>query len=165
MAEILDIVELLGRLASIEGEGVAFYKSLAQHTQNAKVKKLGETLARVERRHQLRFEELSKSLEKKRKATSSDKMDAELRQYFMTLIDHRVFDSPEGAATIAKNLADGDEAVDIAIRFEKDNILLLLECKTLFRGEARKLIDTFIGQEKEHIRSLQKIRTHLARMG
>lgn len=165
MAEILDIVELVRTLASIEGEGVAFYKSLARHTKIAKVKKLSETMARVERRHQLRFEELSQSLEKKRKATSSDKMNAELRQYFMALIDHRVFDNPEGAARIAKNLADGDEAVDIAIRFEKDNILLLLECKTIFRGEARKLIDTFIGQEKAHIRSLQKIRAQLAQKG
>ncbi len=52
----------------------------------------------------------------------------------------------------------------MAIRFEKENILLLGECREIVRGGARKLIETFIMQEKDHVRSLEKIRRQLAEM-
>lgn len=164
MAQALDIVRLIGSLASIEEEGVAFYKSLAEHAENEKVKKLAQTMARVEKRHQKRFEELSQTLEKRKSTKSPGKLTAAVRQYIHTLIDHRIFTSPEHAARLAKELTDENEAVDMAIRFEKENILLLMECGAIATGEARKLIGVFIEQERSHVRSLQRIRNQLAKM-
>ena len=164
MAETLDIVRFVRKLALIEQEGVAFYRSLAEHTPNEKVRKLAETMARVERRHQVRFEKLSETMDKRTKPRPTDKMTASLRDYLLALIDHRIFSSPEQAAIVAKNISDENEAVDMAIRFEKENILLLLEAREIVRGEARKLIETFVGQEKNHVRSLEKMRRQLANM-
>jgi rubrerythrin len=164
MAGILDIAELVKKLALIEEEGVAFYESLARHTGNEKIGKLARMMARVEKRHQVRFEKISQTLAKRKTKKSSDKMDADLRGYILALIDHRIFNSPEHAETIAANLADENEAVDMAIRFEKENILLLLECREVVRGEERRIIEKFIGQEKAHVLSLQKVRQQLARM-
>ena len=58
MEQALDIRELVKRLALIESEGVAFYRSLAKHTGNEKIKKLAMTMVKVETKHQERFEEL-----------------------------------------------------------------------------------------------------------
>lgn len=164
MAGILDIAELVKKLALIEEEGVAFYESLAQHTGNEKIEKLARMMARVEKRHQTRFEKLSETLRKRKAKKPSGKMDADLQGYILALIDHRIFNSPEHADTIAANLADENEAVDMAIQFEKENILLLLECREVVRGEERKLVERFIEQEKSHVLSLQEVRRQLAKM-
>lgn len=162
MAQALDIRDLVFWLAAIEKEGVAFYESLAKHTRNDKIKKLALTLVKVEKRHQERFEELGRGM--KEDSEPADEITKEVREYIRTLIDHRIFDTPEHAAKLAAGLTDENEAVDIAINFEKENILLLLECGAIMRGEARELVKTFVKQEKAHIRSLKKIRDQLAKL-
>ncbi|UCD57605.1 MAG: hypothetical protein JSV16_00410, partial [Candidatus Hydrogenedentota bacterium] len=113
--------------------------------------------------HQLRFENLSQNFERRRKTKRPDKITADLRQYILALIDHRIFLTPGQARTAAANITDENEAVDMAIRFEKENILLLRECREIVRGGTRKLIETFIEQEKSHVRSLEKIRKELSK--
>ena len=164
MAQVLDIVKLMEKLAAIEEEGVAFYESLARHTKNEKIRKLARTMGRVEKRHQLRFEKLAESASKGKKPKPLDDVTAGVRQYIHALIDYRIFHTPEHAAKIAANLDDENEAVDMAVQFEKENILLLLECGSIVRGEARKFIKTFIEQERAHIRSLQRLRRQLAKI-
>lgn len=163
MAQALDIGELLFKLASIEREGVAFYESLAEHTGNEKIRKLAVTMAKVERRHQRRFEELRQNMGKT--ADTADKITADVREYIHTLIDYRIFHTPEHAAKLAADLTDENEAVAMAIKFEKENILLLLECGAILRGDAREMVKTFIEQEKAHVRSLKKIGDQLAKLG
>ena len=160
MTQALDIRELVRKLAEIEGEGVAFYESLAEHTGNDKIRKLARTLTRVEKVHQQRFEEILEGMGESKEPT--DKTTAEVREYIHTLIDHRIFHTPEHAAKMAANLTDENEAIDIAMGFEKENILLLIECGTILSGEAREMVKTFIEQEKAHLRSLKKIREQLA---
>lgn len=164
MAQAFDIVGLVSKLALIEAEGVAFYESLAEHTGNEKIRKLAATMAKVELTHQKRFEQLVVDLEKRARPKPSDKLSADLRKYLMALIDHRIFLSPEHAGKVARDLSDENEAVDMAIRFEKDNILLLAECREIMKGNVRKLIEKFIQQEKAHIRSLEGIRRQLAKI-
>jgi rubrerythrin len=53
----------------------------------------------------------------------------------------------------------------MAINFEKENILLLVECGAILRGDDREMVKTFVEQEKEHVRSLEKIRKQLAASG
>ncbi len=162
MEQVLDIRELVGRLALIESEGVAFYRSLAKHTGNEKIKKLAVTMAKVERIHQQRFEELHGNLDAE--AEAPDKTTAEVREYIHALIDHRIFDTPEHAAKLAAKITDENEAIDIAINFERENLLLLIECGAILRGDAREMVKTFVEQEKEHIRSLGRIRRQLAKL-
>ncbi len=144
----------------IESEGVAFYQSLAKHTSNEKIRKLAVTMAKVEKIHQQRFEKLHGNLAPETEAP--DKITAEVREYIHTLIDHRIFDTPEQAARLAANITDENEAVDVAITFEKENILLLVECGAILSGDAREMVKIFIKQEKEHVRSLNRIRKQLA---
>jgi rubrerythrin len=162
MVQALDIVSLIEKLASIEEEGASFYESLGTHAENEKIRRLAQTMARVERGHQKRFEKLAQTLSEKRSEKAPGKITASVRQYIHTLIDHRIFQSPAHAEKIAKKMTDVNEAVDMAIQFEKDNILLLIECGTIAEGKARELIKSFVGQEKAHIRSLQRIRAQLA---
>ena len=164
MAQALNVVALIGKLASIESAGVAFYESLAKHTKNEKVKKLASTMSRVEKRHQERFEKLAKDMAKKKEADPPDELTKSVQQYLLTLIDHSIFHTPEHAARMAAKIEDENEAVDIAITFEKENILLLLECGAILSGDARKLVKTFIEQEKAHVRSLRRIREQLAKL-
>ena len=162
MTQALDIKEMVNRLAIIESEGVAFYESLAKHTANDKIRKLAKTMAGVEKIHQRRFEELYFSLEKSDEPVR--KIDIQAREYIHALIDHRIFDSPAHAAKLAGDMTDENEAVDMAIGFEKENILLLAECAMILTGDKRELVKKFIGQEKAHIISLKKIRNQLAKM-
>ena len=163
MAEVLDIIQLVRKLAMIEAEGVGFYRSLAQHADDEDIKKLSRMMARAEESHRQGFEELADTLEKRRKKNPPGKVSADLRQYILALIDHRIFLSPEQAATLARNVENLDEAVDMAIKFEKENILLLRECREIAGGNTRKIIETIIGQERKHIVGLQKARQKLSR--
>ena len=130
MAQALDVVELVKKLALIEEEGVAFYETLARHARNDKIKKLAATMSRVERNHQERFEQLAQELGKRKKTAPPDKMTKDVQQYLLALIDHRIFLGPERARRAAENLTDENEAVDMAIRFEKENILLQIIFRT-----------------------------------
>jgi rubrerythrin len=163
MDQALDIRELVGWLAVIESEGVAFYQSLAKHAGNEKVRKLATTMAKVEKLHQQRFEKLRDNLPAE--AETLDETTAEVREYIQALINHRIFDTPEHAAKLAARITDENEAVDMAINFEKENILLLVECGAILRGDDREMVKTFVEQEKEHVRSLEKIRKQLAASG
>ena len=89
---------------------------------------------------------------------------AEVREYLHTLIDHRIFHTPEHAAKLAASITDENEAVAMAINFEKENILLLVECGAILSGDARELVKTFIKQEKDHVVSLKRIQKQLAKM-
>ncbi len=164
MAEILDIAQLVRKLALIEEEGVAFYQSLAEHTGNDKIRKLARLMARAEQVHQRGFEKLSLTIGKRPKGKPSDKITAGFKQYVLGLIDHRIFLSPDQASRLAKNVTDLKEAVDVAIRFEKENILLLHECKEVVGGSTKKLIQGIIEEEKRHIVGLQKAGAYLAKM-
>ena len=159
MTQALDIRELVGSLALIESEGVAFYLSLAKHTENEKIKKLAVTMAKVEKTHQRRFEKLHDNLAAE--AEPLDETTAEVREYIHALIDRRIFDTPEQAARLAANITDENEAVDVAINFEKENILLLIECVAVLTGDEQEMVKMFVKQEKEHIRSLVRIRQQL----
>ncbi|MBI4831636.1 MAG: hypothetical protein HY801_08805 [Candidatus Lindowbacteria bacterium] len=163
MAQVLDVGGLIQKLAMVEEEGAAFYESLARRTGNEKIRKLAQMMMRAERMHRLAFLKLSAKLEARRAAAKpADKLTADFRRYILALIDHRIFLSPEQAATAAQNLADENEAIDMAIGFERDNILLLRECREIAGVEGRKLIDKFIEQEKTHIVALQKARAILS---
>jgi rubrerythrin len=162
MEQALDIRHLVKRLASIEGEGVAFYQSLAKHSRNEKIKKLALTMVKVEQSHQRRFEELERNMGNVEDA--ANEITAEVREYIHTLIDHRIFHTPEHAAKLAASITDENEAIDMAINFEKENILLLFECGAILSGEARDMVKTFITQEKQHVISLKRIREQLAKM-
>ncbi len=125
---------------------------------------LAKTMARVEKEHQTRFESLYRNLKNQKKAKAPDEVADSVRQYVLSLIDCRIFHSPEHAEKIAKNLTNPNEAVDMAIRFEKENLLLLIECRAIVQGEAKKVVETFMLQEKDHIISLQKIRKTLEKI-
>jgi len=162
MEQALDIRGLVERLAVIESEGVAFYRSLAKHTGNEKIKKLAATMAKVEKAHQERFENLAQNMAEEE--APLDETTLEVREYIHALIDHRIFHTPEHAAKLAANITDENEAVAMAINFEKENILLLVECGTILSGDAREWVKKFIEQEKAHVLSLKRIREQLARM-
>ena len=162
MSQALDIRKLVGSLALIESEGVAFYQSLAEHTENEKIRKLAVTMAKVEKIHQRRFEKLHGNLAAE--AEALDETTAEVREYIHALIGHRIFDTPEQAARLAANVTNENEAIDIAINFEKENILLLVECGAILTGDAREMVKTFVKQEKEHVRSLIGIREQLSKL-
>ncbi|MBI5116074.1 hypothetical protein HZA56_06340 [Candidatus Poribacteria bacterium] len=163
MPQTLDMGGLIKKLAMIEEEGVAFYASLARHTTNEKIRKLAGMMTRAEKIHQIAFLRLSAKIEARRGAVKpADKLSADFRQYILALIDHRIFLSPEQASVTAGNLTNEHEAVDMAIGFEKENILLLRECREIAGIEAKRLIDKFIEQEKRHIIALQKARVILS---
>ncbi|GAB4348404.1 MAG: ferritin family protein [Candidatus Abyssubacteria bacterium] len=165
MAQILDIAGLVKKLVLIEAEGVAFYEALVEHTDNAKVKELARMMARAERGHKEGFEKLAKKLEGRRKTKTPEGLEESIQRYILALIDHRIFLSPEQAATAAKNYPDLKSAVDMAIRFEKENILLLRECLDIVNRQEKKIIQMIIEEERAHILGLQRAAKELSTSG
>lgn len=156
MSPLLDIAGLVKKLALIEEEGVAFYESLAQHTENQKIRELAQMMARAERVHKDGFEKLAQRLEGGRKSKPPKGLEESLQRYILALVDHRIFLSPDQAATAAKNITDLPAALEMAMRFEKENILLLRECAEIASGEAKKVIAMIIEEEKAHILGLRR---------
>ncbi len=146
----------------IEAEGVAFYEALVEHTDNAKVKELARMMARAERSHKESFEKLAQKLEGRRKTKPPEGLEESVQRYILALIDHRIFLSPEQAAVAARNYPDLNSAVEMAIRFEKENILLLRECLDVVSRAEKKLIQMIIGEERSHILGLQRAAKQLS---
>ncbi|MFQ5901818.1 MAG: ferritin family protein [Thermodesulfobacteriota bacterium] len=147
--------EILDMALRIERNGEAFYREAARQAKDDSLQTLFKFLEEEEKEHVEDFRELS-VLAKEEKITELYDLDyaEEASLYLNALADSEVFTDPNAGAEIVKGIKDDSEAIKIAIGLEKDSILFYYEMLRVVRKEDKRLVESLISQEKDHVKRL-----------
>ncbi|OPX23150.1 MAG: hypothetical protein B1H04_04025 [Planctomycetales bacterium 4484_123] len=155
---MFDIAELVKIAVEDERTGVSFYSALAERTANPELKKVWAELAQQERQHQRRFEEMLKSLGE---AKVPEGYGGEYASYLRALTSNRAFPDEASAVRMAQESQGDAAAVDLALRFERDTLILMQEMRALVPEKDRAVVDELADEERAHIVTLTEARSRL----
>ena len=160
MSKMFQVSELVQVGVDDEKSGVAFYSALAEKTKDAELKKTFADLAQQERCHQRRFEEMLAELGGEYKAPES--YADEYLTYVRTLTTQRAFPDERAARRAAEACEDDRSALDLALRFERDTLILMNEMRGMVREKDRNVVDELIAEEQSHLVVLSQARQKLS---
>jgi len=162
--EEFEVKKFVQMLSTIEVRGEKLYKQLAELQKDQKVKDVFNELAAEEKQHVKDFLRLSQVLEKE--ITPGPSCSLENRDYLYGIIDSHVLfrtdpekDSVIGPSFIGINLSGSlsvREALELALRFERDSIITFQEVSEYVCDEGRAILQAVTDQEKGHIRKIMR---------
>lgn len=155
MRELFNVAELVRIGVEDEVSGVAFYEAMARKTGNPKLRGMFEGMAGQERYHKKRFEEMLESLNAR---PAKEEYPGEYTEYLRALTGGRAFPDPQAAAKKAQELDTDAAAIDFAIHFERDTIILMNEMKGLLPESDLPVVNELIREEQSHLVELAEAR-------
>lgn len=158
MNKAYSIEEILEIAIKIEENGLSFYNTLAEKTNNKIAKELFKFLEGEEREHIAVFKNLYKDLTGRSFIRAFSEEEANL--YLHSLIENRIFKSPEEIINTIKG-KDELSIIDMAIQIEKDTILYYYEVLENLTEKEAELVKKLINQEKNHVYRLSNLKNAL----
>ncbi|MDY7033335.1 MAG: ferritin family protein [Thermodesulfobacteriota bacterium] len=147
-AEIIEVA------VQIERNGFSFYKTLADSLKDKDTQDLFNHLAGEEEKHIKSFQSLYESF----KEYTPDVADKEeYYDYINMLASMNVFTKKEGIDEVVSRMKNKKDALDMAIRFEKDSVVFFTEIKGLVRESEKDSVENLICQEQSHLRRLLRL--------
>ncbi|MDR1085491.1 MAG: ferritin family protein [Deltaproteobacteria bacterium] len=144
---------------SIEENGLEFYRKAAEQVGPGPVSDLFRQLAEEEKHHKSTFTDFLAKV--KDEGPTVFDPDNETDAYLKMMADLHVFRQKPGA--VAEALAavkTPQDALKLAISFEKDSVIFFVELKAAVGQEADRLeVDKLILEEAGHIRKLARVYT------
>jgi rubrerythrin len=159
MSDQFSIQEIIEIAIEIEKNGEAFYRTLVESANTARLRDLFKYLSEEEKKHKVRFEEILKSVGGYQ--ISEIYYATEYMGYMKALADERVFTKDVFAPDIVKNLKSSKEAIDLAIGFEKDSIIFLHEMRDMISDPEKETVQRLLNEEREHLRRLSAIKSQV----
>jgi len=160
MGEQFTIQEIVEIAIEIEKNGEIFYDILAESSETAILRDLFKYLSAEEKKHKVKFQEILKSVGGYQ--ISEVYYATEYMGYMKALADERVFRKDIQPQDIARSLKTPNEALDVAIGFEKDSIIFLYEMREMVGESQSEAIEKLLTEEKTHIRKLSEMKASLA---
>lgn len=158
---VYSINEIVELAVQIEHNGYAFYNEAAKHKGlDAKSVELLTGLRDAELNHEKTFLALRDDADLKNLQFTQD---WELvASYLKTIVDARIFNSPDAAIQLATKAQDVKVIVDYAIQFEKDTLLFFHTIKdTLTNPKAQSTVARIIHEEISHVLKLSDYKAAL----
>lgn len=149
--------EVLDMAVRIEENGMKFYSDASKAAKSQQLKDLFRVLSEEEGTHIKMFLELKRVLVGDEPSSGFDPYLEDSQQYLKSLADTEVFTDAEAGSKAARSIKSEEDAINMAIGMEKDSLLFYYELEKMIRERDRKVIESLIEQEKEHVRKL----THL----
>ncbi|HNX90906.1 MAG TPA: ferritin family protein [Candidatus Omnitrophota bacterium] len=147
--------DVLEMVIQAKSKGVDFYMALARNSENYHVAQLFAALAKDEQKHKL-------ALEKWKKTFKTDKKDeaypGEKTMFLKALVDESIFLCGDACKRVLKTTISEEEALKVALNFEKDFMLFLHELKyNLADAQGSSTIDKLLDEEAQHVRDMFKL--------
>lgn len=156
---IFNVGEFLNVAVKDEETGIAVYKALAQTTKNEELKSGYLRIMKQEEGHAERFR---KMLEEVGAQKPVERFPGQYDEFLKALLESRAFHEPSTAADKAREVKGDSQAVDLALRMEKDTLLFYLELRQFIPDTHQKYVSDIIAEEEGHIRDLQEMRRRLS---
>jgi rubrerythrin len=157
--------DVFGMAIRIEENGFAFYSGVAKKTQETAVKKLFAELANMEQGHVTAFKSLRATMPAELLEPPVWDPEGLAESYLQATADTHIF-TVEAAQDRLQGVNNADQAIDMAIQFEKDSVAFFLGMKELLsQPDGKDEIDKLVVAEMEHIRMLSRAKLALRRGG
>jgi len=144
--------EVIEQAVQTEKLGNEFYTEMAKRfRENSELKKLFETLAAQELRHEMLFAEL-KSRMKDEEPEGWD----EVSQYLRAIVDSEFFLGKGKSLTSLENVETALAAIDFALGFERETLLYYHTLREVTQENG--IVDEIINEEKRHVVWLNDLR-------
>jgi rubrerythrin len=146
----------------IETNGKQFYEAVAKNTLDPSVKGLFSELSKWESQHQELFESLRKALPDSAKQEILFDPQGEFSLYLQAMAESHVFIKNKDIHGLASKCRTPQEALDLAIIFEKDSVVFFTTMKRVVPEHLGKdKIDLLINEEIKHISILTQKKKEL----
>ncbi|HID96109.1 MAG TPA: rubrerythrin [Candidatus Latescibacteria bacterium] len=146
--------EILDVAVQIERNGHKFYTELQKTAKDQRVQELAAYLADQELHHFRDFEALRDRLGDFQPSWES--YTGEYEAYVRALAEGHIFGDPASKELLNKATGE-EEALCMAMGFERDSILFYSEMSNLVPERERGAVEELTEQEKEHLRKLAEI--------
>jgi len=150
--------EMVALAIQTEQSGYAFYRKAAEAARTETVREFCELMASQEAAHEATFRRMQRSVGE---FSPPESYVGEWSAYGGALLASRVLPNAEVAAQLAGATTADVEAVDLAIRFEKDTILFMYEMRGHVPDGDAQTVDALIAEEKRHVQMLTEFRQSL----
>ena len=147
-----DIIEMA---LEIEKSGEVFYRAVAKKVQSPEIKALFEDLAEQEVLHYEAFKKLEK-INWDQSLMPADQWSQYL-MYLQATIQSAFFEGRDKALALADQVTDGNEALQMAMGFEKETLLFFYDLRDMVTDADKKIIKRIIEEEKAHLRRLAEM--------
>jgi len=147
-----EIVELG---VQIEINGKDFYTALAEKATKPELKEVYVYLAGQETKHITVFENLLKTVESYQPAEAYP---AEYFSYLNALASGHIFTEKNTGEKTANNIKTEAEALDLAIKLEKESITFYQAMIRIVPDTEHELIQSLANEEKSHLKQLMDFR-------
>ncbi len=156
MSIIFNAEEIYQIGVEIEKNGEAFYREVAHAADDEDLKKLFTGLADWEQKHIKLFADLKESLTTEVAGETDFDADDQRNLYLKAAADSHVFRSTADVISLAADAKTPAEALALAMKFEKDSVVLYVSMKSMVPQKLGKdAIDRLIDEEVKHVTMLQ----------
>jgi len=146
--------EIIKLATEIEKRGREFYLKAAQKVDDPQAKGMLLYLADEEERHISDFECIGADM--KEQIIPNEAYVGEYGDYLKAIIDNHVFNL-NNIDDLVKDMKVFREALAVALRFEKDSIMIFQELYNAADAKGKEVLSKLIEEEKEHIRRISKL--------
>ncbi len=151
---LLYVSELIDMAVKDEEAGIEFYRALAEVARDKRVR---EGMLAISLQEEAQLEWFKKMRADVGQAKVAEEYEGEDEDYLRALTAPAFPDAADAGA-LAKRARTDLEAIDLAMRLEKDTLLLLVEMKRFLSDRHLKYVDVVIDEEKEHLVQLAAMR-------
>ena len=151
MAEQVEVAELVKVAVEDKKSGVAYYGHLAKKAGDSALRTMFAGLAEQERFHQARFERMLADMGG---YAPREEYPGEYMAYLRAMTSGRAFPDVATALQAAEDCPDDAWAVDTALTFERDTLVLMNELRALVRPKDQPVVDELINEERSHVVAL-----------
>jgi rubrerythrin len=153
---IFSVREVIEQAIQTEKTGNEFYAAMAKKFhENNELKKLFETLAAQEIKH----EQVFIALKNKIKDEAPEGWD-EVALYLKAIVDSEFFLGKDKSLSAVRNVNSSAEAIKFALGFERETLLYYYGLRDMI--QEKKVVDDIIKEEKSHIVWLGDLRKSFA---
>jgi len=132
--------------------GKEFYEAFAEAAKNPEVREFFQIMAKNEEQHIKDFAELEKLVADEWSPGPYD--ESEALGYIRALSESKLAQPMRELAKRAERVENLREAIDLAIEFEKQTVLLLREFLEFTKGKSRRVVRRILAEERRHILEL-----------
>lgn len=158
--------EVFEMAVRIEENGAAFYRKAAELQNDQNDKDFLMTLAKMEDRHKISFEEMKKELSKEQTAQTVFDPNDELSLYLEAMADAHGGEGDPDVLELLTGKETMEDIVRTAIGLEKKSILFYVGIEDLVPAKlGRDKIDEIIREERKHIAQLTGFLQKAKKMG
>lgn len=150
MPDTVRISDLLAAAIQVEKNGRDYFDQAAK---NVKAEKVGQALAGIsddEQQHIAAIEALQERLERDSRAARIEHTQ-EYAEYLAALIWGTLFTQPKQGTQMARTVRNDKHALEMALAFEKDALLVYREIKHILPDDYHPALDEIIACEQGHI--------------